>query len=138
MITAADVETLCLSDGSRSLLKLLDGLCSGKYADCLVSLEYLREGELLPLVSALYNRFRLAFYIAAFPSEKGLFLKSLAARDYAARLADGAAQLYGKAKIKNFLLGLMRINANEKSGMGASWYDLDVLVSELLSGAPNK
>ena len=137
-ITAADVEILCLSDGSRSLLKLLDGLCAGKYADCLVSLEYLKEGELLPLVSALYNRFRLAFYVASFPEEKGFFLKALGARDYAARLAEGAAGLYGKERLMVFLVGLMKINANEKSGMGASWHDLDVLVTELLSGASGK
>ena len=137
-ITAADVESLCLSDGSRSLLKLLDGLCSGKYAECLVSLEYLKEGELLPLVSALYNRFRLAFYAAAFPVERELFSKALGARDYAMRMADGAARLYGKVRLMNFLVGLMRINANEKSGMGASWHDLDILVTDLLSGASNK
>ena len=134
-ITLSDIESLCLSDGSKSMLKLLDGLCNGHIADCLTSMEYLREGELLPLVSALYNRFRLAFYVAAFPSDRELFSKTLGARDYAMRLAGQAAKLYGKDELKSFLVGLIRLNANEKSGMGASWHDLDVLVTALLSRA---
>lgn len=132
-ITRSEIETFCLSDGGRSLLRLLDGICSGACAECLKYLEILnRGGELLPLVSALHNRVRLALYAAAFPSEESLFAKALGARDYAWRQARSAAGLYGKGKLLDFVTGLIRINANEKSGLGSGWRDLQVQIISLL------
>lgn len=134
-ITAAIVEALCLSDGGRSVLKLLDGICAGKVSEALASMGALSvNSELLPTLSALHNRARLALYSAAFPREKGAFAKALGARDYASRQAERAASLYGEAKLSEFVVGLIRINSNEKSGAGASWRDLSILVVELMSG----
>jgi DNA polymerase-3 subunit delta len=134
-VSRDDVEALCLSDGGKSVLKLLDGICSVKAAQSLSSLDVLmKDGELLPTLSALHNRMRLAFYYSAFPLEQGRFAKALGAKDYASRQAEQAASAYGKAKLLEFMTGLLRINANEKSGMGASWRDLNILVIDLLSG----
>ncbi len=133
-ISRADIETLCLSDGGKNLLKLLDGICAGKEAETLNALEALRKGsELLPLLSAIHNRIRLALYFAAHERESGLFARALGAKDYAMRQAETAVRMYGKASILRFTIGLITINANEKSGRGAQWRDLDLLVVELLS-----
>lgn len=134
-VTREDVEALCLSSGGKSLLKLLDGICAGQVAQSLASIDALSAGgELLPTLSALHNRMRIALYAAAFPKDRGLFAKALGAKDYASRQADRAVSLYGRAKLLEFVTGLILINSNEKSGAGASWRDLSVLVINLLSG----
>lgn len=134
-VSREDVESLCLSDGSKSTLKLLDGICAGQAKESLSSLGALmKDGELLPALSALHNRMRLALYYSAFPREREKFAKAIGAKDYASRQAGQAASVYGKEKLLKFITGLLRINANEKSGMGASWRDLNVLVIDLLSG----
>jgi hypothetical protein len=78
---------------------------------------------------------RISLYAAEFPKEKAMFAKAFGARDYALRHAERAASLYGKEKLLRFVMGLIDINANEKSGMGASWRDLDILVVDLMSNA---
>jgi DNA polymerase-3 subunit delta len=134
-VTVSDVQSLCMSDGSRGMLKLLDGICRGTYADALQALDVLqRSSELLPLLSAIHNRIRLALYIAAFPKEREAFARALGARDYAMRMAETAAGIYGREGLVNFTAGLIRINYNEKSGLGAAWRDLSMLVIKLLSG----
>jgi DNA polymerase-3 subunit delta len=133
-ISASDVEALCMSDGSRSLLKLLDGICSGRVASSLSALEETSSrGELIPLVSALHNRMRAAFYFARHPEERSDFERALGMKEYASRQAANAARLYGCGKLLGFVTGLIRINSNEKSGAGASWRDLTLLVMELMS-----
>lgn len=133
-ITRREIEAFCLTDGNRSLLKLLDGICAGAYIRSLEHLEILnRGGELLSLVSALHNRARLALYATAFPSERPRFAKALGARDYAWRQAESAAKLYGKEKLLDFVTSLIRINANEKSGQGAGWRDLQIQIVTLMA-----
>ena len=133
-IETSDVELLCLSDDSRVMLKLLDGICNGKALESIAALEALRRNaELLPTLSALHNRVRLALYTAAFPKEKSAFSRALGARDYAQRQAENAARLYGREKLVALVMGLVRINSNEKTGQGASWRDLDMLIIDLLS-----
>jgi DNA polymerase-3 subunit delta len=133
-ISVADVEKLCLSDGNRNLLKLLDGLCAGRVQESLASLgEMGGRSELLPLLSALHNRFRLAMYFAMFPGERADFAKMLDARDYASRNAEAAARKYGAGKLGAFVNGLIRIASSERVGQGSSWRDLSLLVIGLLS-----
>ncbi|MDR1651396.1 MAG: hypothetical protein LBR87_06390 [Synergistaceae bacterium] len=134
-ISAAEVEEFCLSDGSRNLLKLLDGLCSGRPGEsraCLGSLSL--HSELTPLLSALHNRFRIAMYFSLCAKERASFARALGAKEYASRLAESASRLYGGEKLRNFVTGLVRIASNERSGQGASWRDLDLLVIDLMSG----
>jgi DNA polymerase-3 subunit delta len=135
-IAVSDVQSLCMSDGSRGMLKLLDGICRGSRTDVLQALDMLsRSSELLPLLSALHNRIRIALYISAFPKDGGRFVKALGARDYAAKMAETAARIYDRNSLVNFVTGLIRINYNEKSGLGASWRDLNLLAINLLSAA---
>lgn len=133
-VTQPLVETFCMSDGSKNLLKLLDGLCGCKRNETIHCLAAMQAGsELLPLLSALHNRLRVAFHYAANPDARAQFSKAFGVRDYAARQADNAAKLYGKEALLRFTIGLICINANEKSGRGAGWRDLNMLVIDLLS-----
>lgn len=135
-ITVGDVESLCMSDGARGLLRFLDSLCAVRPLDVMIALADLRRGsELLPLLSALHNRLRLAYYAAAYPKERSAFFRALGARDYAARQAEAAARSYGRAALHRAVCAVIEINANEKSGRGAGWSDLEIAATELLASA---
>jgi DNA polymerase-3 subunit delta len=113
---------------------LLDGICERRTRETLPLIESLRgAAELLQIVSALHNRLRCAMYMAEFPGESAAFVKAFGASPYAARLAEKAARSYGREKLLKCVAGLIRINANEKSGAGASWHDLSILIIELMS-----
>lgn len=132
-ISAKDVEDLCFDDGSRNLLKLLDGLCKGEKVISLKSLHAIaKSGDLIPLVSALHNRMRLAWYTASNPKNGALFAKALGARNYAWRMAGMAARRYSSKNIAIFVTGLIRLNIEEKSGTGAGWASLETLIISLL------
>lgn len=136
MINKTDIEELCLDDGSGNLLKLLDALCGG---DAVTAVKTLRAmsgpggGELFPLITSLHNRMRLALYAAVYQREAPLFSQALCARDYAWRQANGAARHYGASVLLNCVVGLIRLNIEEKSGRGAGWRSLELLVLDLLS-----
>lgn len=130
-----DVEELCLDDGSGNLLKLLDSLCTGDAVTAIRSLRAISlHGELFPLLSALHNRMRLALYAAQYQREGAAFAKALGARDYAWRQANVAARRCGAPALTAFVVGLIKINIEEKSGRGAGWLGLELLLLELLSG----
>lgn len=132
-ITAAEVETLCLDDGTRNLLRLLDGICTGDYKDSIKSLHAISvNGDLIPLVSALHNRMRLAWYASVYPRYGALFAKALTAKDYAWKMAGQASRKYDSNSIRRFVLGLIKINIEEKSGIGAGWNGLEALILELI------
>lgn len=132
-VNTSDVENMCLDDGTRNLLKLLDGLCAGDHIKTLKSLNAIsKNGDLIPLVSAIHNRMRLAWYASMYPKKGSMFAKSLGARNYAWRMAGNAARKYSSASISNFVLGLIKINIDEKSGTGSGWIGLETLVIELM------
>jgi DNA polymerase-3 subunit delta len=138
-VTADDVSMLCLDDGSRNLLHLLDALCTGDYFQSLRSLNSMislsRNTEIIPIVSALHNRMRLAWYYSMYPRNGALFAKSLGAKDYAWKMAVQASRKYSADVIGRFVKGLIKINISEKSGTGAGWASLETLVIELVSAA---
>jgi DNA polymerase-3 subunit delta len=135
-ISPSAVGDYCLSDGSRSLLKFLDALCAARGADSMRALSELAlHSDITPLLSALHNRFRIAMYFALYPAERAAFSRALGARDYAARQAETAAKKYGAGRLRDFVTGLIRMTSNERSGQSAGWFDLEVLVIDLLSGA---
>lgn len=136
-INKKDIEELCLDDGSGNLLKLLDALCGGDAATALRTFRAMSRGsgtaELFPLVTALHNRMRLALYAAGYKNDGAAFARALGARDYAWRLANGAARRYGERALLAFVVGLIKLNIEEKSGRGAGWNSLELLVLDLLS-----
>ncbi len=134
-VTCSDVENMCLDDGTGNLLKILDGLCSGDHVKTLRSLSAVsKNGDLIPLVSAIHNRMRLAWYASAHPGRENLFSQSLGAKNYAWTMACKAARKYGADPIRRFVFGLIKINIDEKSGTGSGWTGLETLVIELMRG----
>ena len=129
------VEALCIDEGGKSLLLLLDGICRGRASDVLRGLTVLsREPSVLPVVTALHNRLRLALYQALLPpQEAGVVLSALKAKDYASRVAAEAARLYGAEALKRTVAGLIALNAAEKMGRGRGWNGLCLLLLELLA-----
>lgn len=135
-VNRKDIEELCLDDGSGNLLKLLDSLCGGDVPTALRTFRAMSgsgTAELFPLVSALHNRMRLALYAAAYKNDGAAFARALGARDYAWRQANGAARRYGARALLAFVVGLIKLNIEEKSGRGAGWRSLELLVLDLLS-----
>lgn len=133
-VRAADVEELCLEDGSGNLFKLLDALCNGNAVEAIKKLRAISgRGELFQLITALHNRMRLALYSAEYPRDGAGFARALGARDYAWRQAGNAARRYGTAALVDFVTGLIKINMEEKSGRGAGWHSLELLVLALLT-----
>lgn len=136
-INKKDVEELCLDDGSGNLLRLLDALCGGDAPAAVKTFRAMSGGsgasELFPLVTALHNRMRLALYAAEYKNDGAAFARALGARDYAWRQASGAARRYGERALLAFVVGLIMLNVEEKSGRGAGWRSLELLVLDLLS-----
>lgn len=135
IVSIDDVEGFCLDDGSKDLLRLLDGICNGDYVAAMKSLAAMKKtaqsGDLIKLTSALHNRFRLALYGAVAPKFANNFKNALGARDYAWRLAQNAARHFGAAAIFRFVLGIIKLNIGEKSGTSNGWHELEFLVAEL-------
>lgn len=133
-VKAVDVEELCLDDGSGALFKLLDALCTGQATEAIKNLRAISGGrDLFPLVTALHNRMRLALYAAQYQRDGALFARALGARDYAWRQAGNAARRYGANALLNFVVGLIKLNMEEKSGRGSGWFGLELLMLELLA-----
>jgi DNA polymerase III delta subunit len=136
VINIEDVETLCLDDGSKNLLRVLDGMCRGDAPTVMKSLMAMsrdaKEGDIIKLISAIHNRMRLAWYAAMYPKQGALFAKSLGARDYAWKMAVQAARRYGPVPVGRFVLGIIKMNIDEKSGTSAGWNNLETLVMQLM------
>lgn len=135
-VGADDVEQLCLDDGSRNLLRLLDGLCTGDCAGVLKSLRAIaRTGDLIPTLTPIHNRMRLAWY-SGLGKDGPAFAQALGAKDYAWRMAKQADQRYGHAAVTDFIASLIRMNIEERSGLGSGWQGLETAVITLLSSSP--
>ena len=137
-VTAGDVEDLCLDDGSRNMLRLLDGLCKGDSAAVLKSLRSIPEtDELIPALVPIHNRMRLAWY-AGLGRSSAAFAKALGARDYAWRMGCQADRIYGHAALTEFIADLIRINIEERSSAGAGWHGLETAVIRLMEKTAGK
>lgn len=134
-VTASDVEDLCLDDGGRNMLRLLDGICEGDRVGALKSLRSIaKSDDLIPALTPVHNRMRLAWY-AGLGSESVSFAKAIGARDYAWRMAQQADRIYGHAAVTEFITELIRINIEERSSAGSGWYGLETAVIKLMEKA---
>ncbi len=133
-VSLEDVRSLCLGDGQRNLVSFLDLLCARRDVEALTTLSALkRDQDLLPLVSATYNRFRLAFYAHRFG--EGWVNRNLSPRPYAMKMAMRAVEAYPLAALRDFVWELIRINVMEKMGLGAGWARFDMAVFGLLNSS---
>lgn len=133
-VNEEEVRQLCMDDGSGNLLKLLDGVCEGNAGAALASLRAMsRREQLVPILTSLHNRMRLAWYASVAGRDANLFSKALGARNYAWRMANRASRLYGAEALGGFVTGLIRINFEERSGRGSGFSGLEVLLLNLMS-----
>lgn len=133
-VTAADVAEFCMSDGERDLLAFLDGLCERdvkRVRSAFAGLE--RKGDLIPLLAALHNRMRIAYYQASYGDAAHGFVKAIGASPYASKSAERAVREYGKSGVLRCVMEVIRISVNERSGAGAGWKDLEMLVLGMLA-----
>lgn len=137
VITASDVKSMCLDDGSKNLLRLLDGLCAKDAVSVLSSVKAMsgasKTDDLIPLLSAIHNRMRLAWYAACCRGNESMMANALGARDYAWRMAQKASTFYSASALTSFVTGIIALNIGEKSGTSAGWNELETLLITLLS-----
>lgn len=135
-VTREDVAELCMSDGARDLMTLLDGLCEGDVRGVRAAIARMAsKDDLIPLLAAVHNRMRAAYYMAEYGAASSHFIKAIGASPYAARLAERAAKRYRREDVSNFVSSVIQISINERSGRGAGWHDFEMLVLELFAGA---
>ena len=133
------VRRLCLGDGNRLLVQFLDSLCRGQGVAALACLEGLRRrDEVIPVLAALHNRFRLAWWGARFPRRSGQVERLLKARPYAWKLAQQAAGRYGPRALTVFVGELVGLNLREKTGRGSGWAGVELAVQGLLRATKNE
>ena len=127
------MRQMCLDDGSRNLLRLLDGLCTGDAVGVVKSLRAMSSSaDLIPSITPIHNRMRLAWY-ASLGNDGAAIGRALGAKDYAWRMASQAARRYGRAALTDFISDLLRISIEERSGRGAGWNGLETAVIKLLA-----
>jgi DNA polymerase III delta subunit len=135
VISPEIVKALSFDEGRNSLLRLLDGLCQGDREEILKAFPHLRDSmPFLPLVAAIYNRFRPVLYQAFFPSLPEKQLTSfLNIRNYAWKMAAEAKKNYSKEDLSRFLVELIAFSYGEKTGLGKGWLGLETSILKLLS-----
>lgn len=135
LIGIEQVRTLCFDEGEKALLSLLDGLCEADIPRVTGALLQVKRRELIPVVAALHNRFRLALYRSAFKSPRAgkAVAEALKARPYQERQATEAARHYSRAAMGAFVRDLCGVNIGEKSGNRSGWLDLEMAILDLMS-----
>jgi len=136
-IEVEQVRALCFDEGEKALLSLLDGLCEADIPRVTGALPHVKRRELIPVVAALHNRFRLAMYRAAFKSPRAgkAVSEALKARPYQDRQAVEATRHYSRAAISAFVRDLCGVNIGEKSGNRSGWVDLELAILDLLASS---
>lgn len=135
-ITADDAAALCLDDGSRDLMQFLDAVCDGRAETAMRALSELeRHFDTIPLLAALCNRLRPAMYMASYGDRADQLLQAIGTSDYAARQASSAVRNYSARAITDIMVSAFRISADERSGRGAGWRDIELMMIELFAGS---
>ncbi len=137
LIGVEEVRALCFDEGEKALLSLLDGLCEADIRKVAGALPHLKRREPIPVVAALHNRFRLAFYRSVFDSPRlaKSASEALKARPYQERQASEAARHYERKRLGEFMKQLCGVNIGEKSGNRSGWFDLELAILGLLGAA---
>ena len=124
----SDVESMCLTTGPK-LLKLRWPMLRRSCQNDQEPKRYFQNGDLIPRLCHT-QQMRLAWYASMHPGRER-FAQALGAKNYAWTMAGNAARSSWAAAIGRFILGLIKINIDEKSGTGSGWAGLETLVIEL-------
>ncbi|MFP4481601.1 MAG: DNA polymerase III subunit delta [Thermovirgaceae bacterium] len=131
-VTEKLVRTLCLDEGGKQLLRLLDGVCQGRTGDVLSSLAGMREREEpLRIISALHKRMRFSMYSARYGRKEDM-TKALGAKPYQMKQAQNAASRYSPEGLSRFVQDMIRASCLAKTTNVDTWNDIELAVLRLL------
>jgi DNA polymerase-3 subunit delta len=132
-VTENLVKKLCLDEGGKLLLRLLDGLCQERFDDVLSSLSGLREREEpLKVISALHKRMRFSMYSARYGGNgKESLLKALGAKPYQMKQARAGASRYSPEGLSRFVQDMIRSGYLAKTTNIDIWNEIELAVLRL-------
>jgi len=132
-VTENLVRKLCLDEGGRLLLRLLDGLCHERFDEVLSSLSGMREREEpLKVISALHKRMRFSMYFARYGGKgRESLLKALGARPYQMKQAEAGASRYSQDGLSRFVQDMIRASYLAKTTNIDIWNEIELAVLRL-------
>jgi len=134
IVTADLVRELSKDEGARAMYRLLDGVCTKDAITVMLALRQLQDRmELLAVISALYNRLRLAALVSSFGDQ---CLDALNAKFYQGKMAREATKHYGKDVLWRSVAALGLSSAAEKMGLGKGWLGLEMVLLEMIRTQP--
>jgi len=135
VVTEKLVKDLCIDEGGKAFLNLLDGLCEGKVFAVIKSFKRIKmEMDVLPVISGLHRRMRLAMYLADYEEkEKEELLRIFGAKPYQAQKALNASRIYGAKSLRKFVLEMIKASCINKSLPSGAWEVLEMAILDLLN-----
>lgn len=140
-ITIELVRQLSLDEGRNCLLGFLDGISRCSVKSVVRSLEQLRQNNvsLLYVITALFNRVRIALYVQHFsPQWKARLEKILKVRNYQMKMVREMMKKYSVENIDILALELMSLSYREKTGKSSGWNEFETIIFSFLSEADGK
>ncbi|HAA47859.1 MAG TPA: hypothetical protein DCE03_05170 [Synergistaceae bacterium] len=134
-VTEELVRKLCLDEGGKLLLKLLDGLCHGDIEDVLSSLSRMRDKEEpLRVISALHKRMRYSMYLARYGQQKGKKLvMNMGAKPYQVKQANAAASRFSAEGLSRFVQDMVKTAFLAKTSSADVWDHVEIAALRLLA-----
>lgn len=128
-VTPQVLRLMAEDEGARDTLKVLDALATADEALLVAALASCQKrGDLIPLLSAVQNRVRAAFYVALWGDGAAGLLQLTA---YQTKIARQSAGLYGERALAQALWGICRLSLLERRGEGESWPGLELCLLRL-------
>jgi len=134
-VTEYLVKDLCVDEGGKAFLNLLDGLCEGKTGLVMRSLARIKkESDVLPVVSGLHRRMRLAMYLVDYQGEKKEeVLSTFGAKPYQAQKALLASRIYNAKALRCFVSEMIKASCMNKSLSAGAWEVVEMAILALLN-----
>lgn len=129
------VRELTLDEGKNALLDLMDGICLGKVGTVISALECIKtKYEIIPVLSALYNRIRIASLILSFRQYgTNKVQKSLCFRDYQFKMAIEALKRYSPEDVIQFSADIITLDYREKTNNSRGWIALELMIMKFMA-----
>lgn len=129
------VKDLVLDEGRNAMLDVIDGICLGKTEEVIKALEVLkRSSELIPVLSAIYNRIRIAVIIHSLGNQgKEKIKQSLKFRDYQFRMGMELLKRYRAEDILVFAAEIITLDYREKTNDARGWPGLERCILKFLA-----
>lgn len=129
------VKDMVLDEGRNALLDVIDGICMGKTVEVIKALEILkRSSELIPVLSAIYNRIRIAVMVHSLGNYgKEKLKQSLKFRDYQFRMGMELLKRYRTEDILVFAAEIITLDYREKTNDARGWPGLELSILKFLA-----